>query len=101
MKNQNLNASWRVNNLGDWVKSYKVYDHLGSLRVEGIGVGNDLQSYYDYKPFGGLEDSGTKQSFSKAKTRLGYVDMPKDKESNLGDHGIRKYDSAKWVGFCL
>ncbi|MCX6145986.1 MAG: hypothetical protein NTW25_01860 [Candidatus Kapabacteria bacterium] len=37
------------------MKSYKVFDHLGSLRVEGIGVNNDMQSYYDYKPFGGLE----------------------------------------------
>ncbi len=47
----------------DWVKSYKVFDHLGSLRVDGVGYGNSEQTYFDYKPFG------------KAKTRLGYVEM--------------------------
>ncbi|MCX6145887.1 MAG: hypothetical protein NTW25_01365 [Candidatus Kapabacteria bacterium] len=75
--NSSQYASWRVNNLGDWVKSYKVFDHLGSLRVEGIGVGNDVQSYYDYKPCGGLEASGTNQPFSKAKTRLGKQETPR------------------------
>ncbi len=52
-----------------------------------------MQSYNDYKPFGGLEASGTNIPFAKAKTRLGYVEMPKDKESKLGDHGVRKYDT--------
>lgn len=28
-----------------------------------------------------------------SETCFGYVDMPKEKESNLGDHGVRKYDS--------
>ena len=28
--------------------------HLGTLRVEKIGMGNKLQSYYAYKPFSGL-----------------------------------------------
>ncbi len=52
-------ASWRVNAQGDWVKSYKVFDHLGSLRVDGVGYGSSEQTYFDYKPFGGIEARNT------------------------------------------
>jgi hypothetical protein len=45
--NQNVNIVWNAHNQGDLLKSYKIFDHLGTLHVEGIGVGNDLQSYYD------------------------------------------------------
>jgi RHS repeat-associated protein len=42
--------------------------------------------YYDYDPFGNL------LTFEGASNRLSWIGKERDKESSLGDHGVRKYD---------
>jgi len=65
-------------------KEYSVFDHLGSVRVK-LDEEGDIISYYDYEPFG-------KQMSTNVTPRLSFIDKEKDKESNLGDFGVRKYD---------
>ncbi|MCE2503857.1 MAG: RHS repeat-associated core domain-containing protein, partial [Chlorobi bacterium] len=48
----------------------------------GSGV---VTNRYDYKPFGGILSSG-------GEARQGFNSREKDKESGLGDFGVRKYD---------
>ena len=50
-----------------------------------------LTALYDYEPFGkprplALAGGATEEE------RLAYIGKEKDKESDLGDHGVRKYD---------
>ncbi len=65
-------------------------DHLGNVRVEGIGWANEYRA--DYRPFGGTEWTNSNIN-NKTSFRLGFLGLQKDKESNLGEYGVRKYDS--------
>lgn len=68
-----------------WHKEYKVQDQLGSTRVIMDDNGT-VTGQYNYEPFGApLSGAGTEP-------RLSYIDREKDKESELGDFGVRKYD---------
>lgn len=69
----------------DGTKELNLRDHLGSVRTvvkAGLTV-----AQYDYKPFGKVDWSvgGTK--------REGYIGKEEDRESLLGDYGVRKYDA--------
>jgi len=62
---------------------------LGSTRVVlEAGSGGILTGQYDYEPFGKVMwQSGPSK-------RLSFIDKEKDKESSLGDFGVRKYDDG-------
>ena len=66
----------------DAIKTYKVSDHLGSTRAE-IVEGGVMQNW-DYEPYGG--------AVAGDPPRKGFIDREEDKESALGDFGVRKYD---------
>lgn len=64
-------------------KEYRIGDHVGSVRsVVGISVQGQ-----DYEPFGGRLGSGV------TGLRTGYIDRERDRETTLGDHGSRKYET--------
>ena len=70
-------------------KNYFIYNHLGSKAVEVDSVGNIID-YVQYSPFGEpLKKNNYQPQWNE---RLGYIDKEKDRESKLGDHGVRKYD---------
>jgi RHS repeat-associated protein len=59
-------------------KEYRIADHLGSLRVALTSLGS---SGYDYDPWGKALASGPE--------RKGFIDKEKDRESGLGNFGVR------------
>ena len=64
-------------------KEFKITDHLGSSRVV-LKEGGTSQDW-DYEPYGApVTGDGP---------RKGFIDKEVDDESNLGDFGVRKYDS--------
>ena len=70
-------------------KNYFIYNHLGSKAVEVDSAGNIID-YVLYSPFGEpLKKNSYQPQWNE---RLGYIDKEKDRESKLGDHGVRKYD---------
>ena len=70
-------------------KNYFIYNHLGSKAVEVDSAGNIID-YVQYSPFGEpLKKNNYQPQWNE---RLGYIDKEKDRESKLGDHGVRKYD---------
>ncbi|HRP03209.1 MAG TPA: RHS repeat-associated core domain-containing protein, partial [Candidatus Kapabacteria bacterium] len=70
-------------------KNYYIYNHLDSKAVEVDSAGNIID-YVQYSPFGEpLEKNNYQPQWNE---RLGYIDKEKDRESKLGDHGVRKYD---------
>jgi len=72
-------------------REYKIVDHLGSTRVvlDSNGV---ILSTYDYEPFGKvLAKTGLD-------SRKSYIDKEKDKESGLGNFGVRSYDDNEGGG---
>lgn len=69
----------------DGSKELNLTDHLGSVRTV-IKSGGAL-TQYDYKPYGALRWSN-----SSGYKREGYIGKEEDKESGLGDYGVRKYD---------
>jgi RHS repeat-associated protein len=75
----------------DWVKHFKVTDHLGNIRsvLMDDGMGSyTLSGQYDYKPFGGIFNS----YINADNHRQSFIGKEKDYESSLGDFGVRKYD---------
>ena len=64
---------------------YRIADHLGSNRVTLDNTGSVVTTT-DYAPFGG--------AIAGVPPRKGFIDKEKDKESNLGDFGVRKYDDG-------
>jgi len=57
------------------------------IEPDGMG-GGAITGQYDYEPFGKVSwQSGPSK-------RLGFIDKEKDKESSLGDFGVRKYDDV-------
>ena len=66
----------------DATKTYKVSDHLGSTRAEIVEGG--ITQNWDYEPYGGAVTGDP--------PRKGFIDREEDKESALGDFGVRKYD---------
>ncbi|HRP03110.1 MAG TPA: RHS repeat-associated core domain-containing protein, partial [Candidatus Kapabacteria bacterium] len=50
----------------------------------------DVEWQYRYNPFGEpLKKNNYQPQWNE---RLDYIDKEKDRESKLGDHGVRKYD---------
>jgi RHS repeat-associated protein len=74
---------------GEWLRHYKIYDHIGNVRavVRDEGTGNySIISQMDYEPFGAvLSQIGDSD-------RQTFIGKEKDNESSLGDFGVRKYD---------
>ena len=64
-------------------QEYRIADHLGSNRVTLDNTGSVVTTT-DYAPFGG--------AIAGVPPRKGFIDKEKDKESGLGDFGVRKYD---------
>ncbi|TAL68812.1 MAG: hypothetical protein EPN82_09065 [Bacteroidetes bacterium] len=67
---------------------YNLTDHLGSIRSilkDNDNGGFIFETQYDSYPFGGIEQSG----WNNRQTWLG---KEKDRKSNPGDFGVRKYD---------
>ena len=64
-------------------QEYRITDHLGSNRVTLDNTGSVVTTT-DYAPFGG--------AIAGVPPRKGFIDKEKDKESGLGDFGVRKYD---------
>ena len=71
---------------GNWQKQYKFYDYLGSERFTVLASGQVI-NYKQYSAYGEtlLDTLGF--------ARQGYIGKEKDVENNLGDHGVRKYDT--------
>ncbi len=63
-------------------QEYRIADHLGSTRAEIKERGP--RQHWDYEPYG--------KAVAGVPPRKGFIDKEKDKESNLGDFGVRKYD---------
>jgi len=70
-------------------KNYFIYNHLGSKAVEVDSAGNIID-YVQYSPFGEPLKKNNYQP--QCNECLGFIDKEKDRESKLGDHGVRKYD---------
>lgn len=64
------------------IKEFKVSDHLGSTRVAIKETGTSQN--WDYEPYG--------DPVAGLPPRKGFIDKEVDKESDLGDFGVRKYD---------
>jgi RHS repeat-associated protein len=62
---------------------------LGSTRVV-LSADGSLYDWNEYEPFGTILRSGGGQLSSD---RLSYIGKEKDSESNLGDFGVRKYET--------
>jgi len=68
------------------VRTYTVSDHLGSLRALVNDTGTVIRSV-DYEPFGDVYAENGQA------TRREFLNLERDRESELGDHGVRKYDA--------
>ena len=77
-----LGSNAEVVTAPDAVKTFKITDHLGSTRAEIKERGRT--QHWDYEPYG--------KAVAGAPPRKGFIDREKDKESGLGDFGVRKYD---------
>lgn len=64
-------------------KEFKITDHLGSSRIALKEGGTRTE--HDYEPYGAPVTGDP--------PRKGFIDKEVDRESNLGDFGVRKYDS--------
>ncbi len=67
-------------------KDYKIFDHQGSTRLSYSTFGA-LSGRYDYEPFG--------EVVTGVPPRQGYIDKEVDRESGLGDYGVRKYSQEE------
>jgi len=65
---------------------YTIGDHLGSLRALVNDTGTVIRSV-DYEPFGDV------YAENGLATRREFLNLERDRESALGDHGVRKYDA--------
>ncbi len=65
-------------------KEYRIIDHLGSTRCILNNTGTVINTM-NYEPFG-------KQMQTGDVPRQGYIGKELDGESDLADHGVRKYD---------
>ena len=70
-----------------WRKYYNIYDELGYVAMVINDSGRVVESN-QYKAFG-VKD----YAFKERPQATGYIGKEKDTESNLGEHGVRKYDS--------
>ena len=67
-------------------RTYTISDHLGSLRALVNDTGTVIRSV-DYAPFGEVYAENGQA------TRREFLNLERDRESELGDHGVRKYDA--------
>jgi len=67
-------------------RTYTISDHLGSLRALVNDTGVVIRSV-DYEPFGDVYAENGQA------TRREFLNLERDRESALGDHGVRKYDA--------
>ncbi len=70
-------------------KRYRIQDNLGSTRVV-LSADGAVYDWTNYEPFGTVLNSGGGQQNSD---RFSYIGKEKDAESDLGDFGVRKYES--------
>ena len=71
-------------------REYKIVDHLGSTRVV-LDSNGAILSTYDYEPFGKpLVKTGLD-------SRKSFIDREKDRESGLGNYGVRSFDDARFT----
>lgn len=90
-------VTWKQNDKypvtrGDWVRQYNITDHLGSvvsrIQLNELGMWSiNGSSYFDV--------AGNKISVIEDDRgdRLRFIGKEFDQENNLGDFGVRKYDS--------
>jgi RHS repeat-associated protein len=78
--------SYMLDENGNYNKNYKILDQLGNTHI--VLKNSEIVGSYMYEPFG-------KQFtlFSESQTRMSFIGKEKDIESELGDFGMRKYDS--------
>ena len=94
--------SWKLGDNGQWFRHFKVMDYLGSTRTEVLakdrsGTETYLQAQYDYEPYGGVNWSWQWAGDLYDSSRTKYIGKEMDKESNLADHGVRKYENEVGV----
>ena len=85
----------------EWKKYYYITDNLGSVRLVLEKSANEsgftLTKSYKYKPFGEIQHNFSigpiKDNFDVTSDRQMWISKETDKESDLGDHGWRKYDN--------
>ena len=56
-----------------------------------------MQAQYDYEPYGGVNWSWQWAGDLYDSSRTKYIGKEMDKESNLADHGVRKYENEVGV----
>ena len=71
-------------------KEYKLLDHLGNTRTI-LDQNGGIIAEHDYEPFG-KKISSTILTNSGTVPRQGFIGKELDSESDLADHGVRKYD---------
>jgi uncharacterized protein RhaS with RHS repeats len=85
--------TYRPDRFGVWHKDYYINDHLGSPLVELRADAAQADLYevlgeYVYMPF------GERVTLNGKEDRQGFIGKQKDKETELADHGVRKYDEG-------
>jgi len=84
----NINLTYKYNSDGTWKKYYNINDRLGNvrtvLRKDGT-AGTPVKQFF-YTPFGSVIP------LLGSVNRTKFIGKEKDKESNYGDFGVRKYD---------
>jgi RHS repeat-associated protein len=68
-------------------KEYYVADGLGSTRLV-VGTGGTVLERIEYDPYG-------RPRLGPPTAQQTYIGRPRDPESGLGDHGVRKYEPAE------
>ncbi|MFN9301868.1 MAG: RHS repeat domain-containing protein [Candidatus Kapaibacterium sp.] len=72
-------------------KEYKILDHLGNTRAI-VGSGGSIITEKDYEPFGKTISGVPTLMDNSISPRQGFIGKELDSESDLADHGVRKYD---------
>ena len=72
-------------------KEYKILDHLGNTRAI-VGSGGSIITEKDYEPFGKTISGVPTLMDNSISPRQGFIGKEFDSESDLADHGVRKYD---------
>ncbi len=67
------------------------------LAKDRSGTETYLQAQYDYEPYGGVNWSWQWAGDLYDSSRTKYIGKEMDKESNLADHGVRKYENEVGV----
>ncbi len=84
----NINLTYKYNSDGTWKKYYNINDRLGNVRtvLRKDGTAGTVVKQFFYTPFGSVIPLLGNVNRTK------FIGKEKDKESNYGDFGVRKYD---------